>query len=465
MFEAIHKNSGKRITAFRLRYDLEWQGKERDDFYAPIEYIENAEELISKGKKEIKVSFVKEHLRYEGTEKEEDVSAHFRIEDSEAIENKWVTESQEHKLAKQHIVNNLNVLTIYDGQKEVPIHTLEIEDVHIERGIGFKRADVLIDFKKFHEIYGKGICVEIQLSSQKESITNRRTFDRCSYGYSVCWIWSDELEKFNNRLRVTPFNQGIKKYIEELDQIHDDRFSDIAIKIKRLYAENLQNLQSEVEKNKLNLQSIQNIKLGTIQEFRSWTDLATIKVKEDAEKTFTALFKEEISKISLNPYIDKYMQSREQYISLLIHKYLQDNIRLENKSTDFLNNLINNLKIEYKEKLSSLVSDFISKQEDKLNTKMESILANQVNSMLPNILEGYLSNNLNKILNETREKVLQKAYLDLANESTISYLKNKTEIFLEDPETKEMKNIHEFSIKKNKDGTFSIKRLINESKD
>ena len=107
MKEAIHKLTKQRISAWRLTHDLEWQGKERDEFIAPFEYIENWSELRKNKINEVIVSFVKKHKRYTGTEKEEEVSEHFRIETEGAIEDRWANESEEHKLAKKYIYNNI----------------------------------------------------------------------------------------------------------------------------------------------------------------------------------------------------------------------------------------------------------------------------------------------------------------------------------------------------------------------
>src|SRR3990172_9147130 len=190
--EAIHKTSKKRVSAWKIMEDLEWQGKDKDEFIAPEDLIENFEEVLANGKTEVKLIFVHYFKRYEGTEQEENVTSHFRSEDgSLARLNSW-GESDEHKLAKKYIYDN----------------------IEIEKGIGLKRADVLVIFKNYHPVLGRGIAFEVQYSSQEEEKIIIRSFDRASYGYSVVWLWSKDLKNFTNSVKVTPYNQALKEYNE-----------------------------------------------------------------------------------------------------------------------------------------------------------------------------------------------------------------------------------------------------------
>ena len=88
----------------------------------------------------------------------------------------------------------------------------EIKDIRIERGSGKKRADVLVKFKETNSLYGNGIAFEIQISSQTKNETIKRNYDRASYGYSIVWIWSDDLDENKNEYELIPYNEALEEY-------------------------------------------------------------------------------------------------------------------------------------------------------------------------------------------------------------------------------------------------------------
>lgn len=231
MFEAIHKSTGILVSSYKIAEGLAWQGKSKDEFIAPTSAINNWDELNAKGIREVKVSFVNTFDRYEGTDKKQKVMAHFRIETEGAIGDTWVNESEEHKLAKDYIYNNWQQLILYNHEN-ICLKDIPIEDIKIERGIGQKRADVLITFKEFHKVLGNGIAIEIQISPQNACETLIRSYDRAAYGYSICWIWSNELKQFNNLIKVIPYSIALEDYAKELIKMQDSRFAEIGHKIE-----------------------------------------------------------------------------------------------------------------------------------------------------------------------------------------------------------------------------------------
>jgi len=253
MLEAIHKESRKLVSAFKVRNDLEWQGKQKDKFISPSYEIGNWEEQNKKGINECEVTFIKRHKRKEGTEKEQIVSEHFRIITEGFVENPN-NESEEHKLAKKHIYDNYENLIIYNFKDKKVLDFGEIEDIKIESGVGRKRADVLITFKEWHEILGQGVAFEIQISPQEEEETIVRSYDRATYGYSVCWLWSKDLRNFNNRVEVTPYKEAQNNYISSSIKNQDLELSNIAIKAKRFTDEQKEEIMNAVSINEKILQ-------------------------------------------------------------------------------------------------------------------------------------------------------------------------------------------------------------------
>ena len=275
MFEAIHKLTKKRVSTFKLLNSLEWHGKERDEFIAPYETIENWEELYKEGIIEVKVSFVKAHKRYEGTAQEENVVAHFRIENDKARENLQY-ESEQHKLAKQYIYDKIEDIIIINYENKRISEIAEIEDIRIEKGVGEKRADVLITFKKSHPTLGKGIAFEVQISPQNEEKTAIRSFDRACYGYSIVWLWSEDLRRFNNFVKVIPFNLALKEYNENSLGGNILELTNIAEKGKVLTEEIKREIMSAVNINeKIKTQIKEEISEFELNSFRKFKEEIT----------------------------------------------------------------------------------------------------------------------------------------------------------------------------------------------
>src|SRR3990170_4201686 len=293
--EAIHKTSKKRVSAWKIMEDLEWQGKDKDEFIAPEDLIENFEEVLANGKTEVKLIFVHYFKRYEGTEQEENVTSHFRSEDgSLARLNSW-GESDEHKLAKKYIYDNIDNISLINFENKKIKDVGEIEDIKIEKGIGSKRADVLVIFKNYHPILGRGIAFEVQYSSQEEEKTIIRSFDRASYGYSIVWLWSKDLKNFTNSVKVTPYNQALKEYNEMTTYLQNNELSNIAEKARRLTSEIRKEIIDAIVKN--NIKEYNNYKKSLDEEIN--------KLKLDIEQQLKTIVTNSINNEILNNIISE----------------------------------------------------------------------------------------------------------------------------------------------------------------
>ena len=471
MYVAIHKETGRHISSYQIVNSLEWKGKEREEFIAPYHEIGNWEELKRKNIKEVKVSFVIGHSRTYDSGKTF-VDAHFRIETEEAREN-LENESEEHQLAKEHIYlkainDELNIkIKSIGGKKLTEIG--EIEDIKIEKGVGRKRADVLIKFKDLHNIYGKGIAFEIQISPQSDKETIKRSYDRASYGYSIVWIWSNDLKEENNEYELIPYNEALEEYKKQIKEDINKELWDIS---KR----------ADEKVNEINLDINKNLNSWRIKREQLKNDISSSM--ETLSKIYESL-KEDTKERMEKEILDNIKGFNFSEIST---QYFKDN--LGNKLNEFLeerNNLIdgkiNNLllkKIEKKlgeevfnkkieECLNSLLKDYDSKIKNELILKSETFLK-QMNAetklKIQVDLENKFSESIKEFVNiEVKEEVtdlLKKELLSLKEETIDNYSKNKVSYYLKCPICNEDKHIMIFKI--NNDGKIICLKCL-EGKD
>jgi hypothetical protein len=383
MIEAIHKSTKKRVSAFKLANSLEWQGKERDEFIAPFEGIGNIEELLVKGTNEVKVSFVKKHKRYEGTDKEETVSEHFRIETPGAIENYW-GESEEHKLSKKYIYDNIDKIKIINFENKSVPELANIEDITIERGVGVKRADVLITFKEWHPIFGRGIAFEVQISPQKKDETKLRSYDRAAYGFSVVWIWSEDLRDFKNIVKLIPFQDAIQHYNEFVSKQQDDRLSEIAVKSQKFINKITSEVNGAVNSNlnvaKNNLDSVINL-------------MNTLKgkiIKETADEIYKEMNQkiEEIVIGNINENTIISTLNKSDVVNKMIESFVAKNI--EESKKEAIRSISSNME-------SAILKEI-------LNLKNERIKEININEILNGTIDKQISTVIKLRLDIIREK-------------------------------------------------------------
>ncbi len=258
-FKVLHRQSNRIVSIFQFTKDATWKGKEREELIAiPAD--------TPKEVKEIEMCFTHGFKRYEGTEKEQDITAFFKRKSGqpETLSEKRVGgESEAHKLAKNEIYEKLynkeltiNGKNIYElGTKDLTISEEEHSDT------GHSIADVLVKFDSYPNhnlLYGLGINIEIQFSNQNRGKTSERTLSRLRDGWSVMWLWkedfNDDGKLLLKDLNILPREKHLKElkekeydnYLEEINElgnILDNKIFEYKDEIKN----NINDFKSEIE--------------------------------------------------------------------------------------------------------------------------------------------------------------------------------------------------------------------------
>jgi len=355
MLKAIHKDSKKLVSAWQLLKDLSWIGKEREEFIAPWSEIGNILDLQDKGIDEVKVSFVKAHTRNING-KNVLVTAHFRIETEGAIENPE-NESEEHKLAKETIYERIlsDEIEIINFENKKISHLGEISNVYIEKKVGEKRADVLVDFKEIHPILGKGIAFEIQISPQDKARTEERTYDRSIEGYSVVWIWGFELKEFNYKVRIIPYLKALEEYKNSIKKNVQLFLSDIS--------QRAEEKEFIIQKDIGQILERLNFKVRKINEefensYNSYSSkILNITNDKILEKAIEQINKVDVTQI-INSYVQQYIKNDvEEKIKYKINVALKQEIREE----------FNNLKFDIPKEISDEYQTLFKKKMDEID--------------------------------------------------------------------------------------------------
>jgi len=431
MINAIHKESGKLVSVFLLEKDAEWLGREREEFIAPKPEIGNWNVLKEKKISEVKVSYVKAHLR-EYKSGKTFVGAHFRIECIDAIPNP-LNESEEHLLSKEGIYEAIlrNEITI-NGE---PLSIIgEIEDINIEQKLSPSRnsviADVLVKLKKEHPIYGRGIVFEIQFSHQNKEILSERTYSRVVEGYSVCWLY-DSLFKNNELIKkdveVIPFNKAIKNY---QDKIKEEWVGDIN-NISQIYERKLNEIEFKIK----TIEHSFDDKVEQTEEFLN-------QYKSGLYKQFDS-FKEKINSYSL--------ESSERYERNLLNVGNKKTYEIEETSKKYLEELnvlkekifkkIANDK-ELKEEIvkrinipeisSQLASEIIETSTNNVVEGLKEIASNQVNTVVNELVGNKIS-----FLKEIKERIDSEIIPEIKEKFGII----ETDVFFKCSQCKKMKRV------------------------
>lgn len=234
MFHAINTlRNNKMYLSLKVFQDLSLQQTDNNRWICPDSEIENYGEF-EKGT-QIELSYIKE------TQKTKNgvsfsVSPHFRKHPKfKGVELK--KPSKDHNLIVDLIYNllltekikDINIVTseyYYNKSKEVFYYNKLIDldlditsinyEVTVESENNTKRADIFIMFNKVNEIYGKGICFEIQLSKQKTEITKDRTFHRALLGLSTIWIYRKDIINKDSVL-IIPKTMVVFPYLNVLN--------------------------------------------------------------------------------------------------------------------------------------------------------------------------------------------------------------------------------------------------------
>jgi hypothetical protein len=287
MLAAIHKNSQQPITIARLLSDLEWIGREKEDFISPRSRVINWDRV---GERDVKVIFVRESI--------DGRRAHFRIQDDVAIGNN-INESDDHKKAKEGIyfaLLNDEIKLSFGGRTYFPSE-LDIKDITLEtptnNSSNAKILDVCLMLKEFHPILGNGIAFEIQFSNQTIVVEEIRTYHRVSDGYSCVWLKKNDfngLNKLNQTtLEITPFRNVAEMFEEKKKLNETERLNELGRIINRDKLE-LENLSSRLNFSlKIKREELEDLK----KEINSSIEECSIKYKEEiTSEVFNQLNKE-----------------------------------------------------------------------------------------------------------------------------------------------------------------------------
>lgn len=350
MLNAIHKESGEFVSAWKLLNDVTWIGLNKDEFISPYSEIGNWEEIEG----EVPVIFV--------NESKDGRQAHFRINHPIAIGSYW-NESYEHKFTKENIYNLLmnDEITFNHGLDKYKLKDFKIEDIIIEQKIAnnknAKIADVLIKFKDNHFIIGNGIIIEVQFSSQNIDRTELRTYDRALKGFSCVWIWEKELDKLNNNFEIINYREAINEFWEKEKYSKESEVRDYSKKIEEKILD-LTELKLTIE-----------LKLRDFEEKLN----SLLKIKNNIEKEFNDELKtkkqkliEEINKEELSSYINDLKIKINNEFKFQINNLEEFHKELKLKSIDKLKEI--NKEEIIKEITNNLKEIVLFQLSDEINT-------------------------------------------------------------------------------------------------
>lgn len=239
MFYAINSNTLEKVNSLAIEFDSSYLLKDDEVWYADPNNIESCPKDIDINK--IVVKFrrgCEEKINKFGTVFS--VTPCWFIPNKEKLGINLIPETKEHILAKNFIYNELknnslvfkyssvnkpekydNIITLSD--MDIDYNKIGTEII-VSNGVR-QIADVIIPFKKFSQLFGTGIIMEIQFSKQYDETTNNRTVDWAIKGYSVVWLWYydfgiiDDLITLNKRsINLDAYNNILKKWNEEINR-------------------------------------------------------------------------------------------------------------------------------------------------------------------------------------------------------------------------------------------------------
>ena len=384
---ALHKDSEKMVSAESLLFNPEWMNKINDKWILPDSEISNLQEI--KEKKIIPYcSFIKPHER-SGVM----VRAHFRSINEFVLTKNPENESEEHKLAKDEIYYKIweNEISFDIGGKEYYSKDLGEFEVFIEKGIGSKRADVILILNKYHPVLGSGIVVEVQLSYQSFDTTNIRSYDRALQGYSVVWLNDKHFYKgslVNSKLKVRPVREVLDIYEKET---LEERERQVAI-----YSSYLNKTIEDFSKQKENIQ----FKINDMnRQLEGLSNVLSEKIKKNIE--------EELSLES--DKIKKGFKDELQFFSNSLKEIADGNYREASKNISEQNNRLNeiyNKEIEnMRIKIKTLTFDRFNEELEKITREL--ILGDEIKLEVKKVINENLESQKERMFEMAREIVYE----------------------------------------------------------
>lgn len=239
MIGAINHTTKKYILAMNLELDPSYQFPKEEKWYIDPNDILNYNKEKVKDITKIEARYRKGNdkvINWNGTEYS--IAPCFFIPNKTKLSINIIPESKEHKLAKNWVYNRIKnkklefiystVSRPWDYENKINIKDLNVdyEKVGIETVVKnnkVQRADIIIPLKKYSELWGAGLIIEIQFSKQYDSTTEKRNNEWAFKGYSVCWIWDTDFENISSelmelkedKLKVEPIQKILHEFSEK----------------------------------------------------------------------------------------------------------------------------------------------------------------------------------------------------------------------------------------------------------
>lgn len=267
----------KKVHAFQINKDSSYIKPEEDIFKAIPDSIENYDDVIREHNLDfIEVRYKKGHLRKYSQDKIATVVPHFFIPNKKKRGIVEINESPEHKKIKEfmyhYFFENEDIEMIYSKYKrkgkyinqtvklkDLPISynnfSIKKEDffeIGLTDNFNTRRVDLFFKFDNFNSLWGEGLVIEVQLSSQSERIINERTLDRALKGYSTIWIKKEHFEDYKaNKLELKENKLFINSWhsvIQYDSEIIETRIHNKIKKYSRLFDEKVISCENELKK-------------------------------------------------------------------------------------------------------------------------------------------------------------------------------------------------------------------------
>jgi len=385
MIFAIHKKTGKEVSAEKVISDSSWIGTQKDEWICPEHFIHTPKiERINKGINEVKMCFVNSTDR----------RVHFRriTEGIQLLED--VSESYEHKTAKEKIYELLwdKEIKFLINDEIKSLDDFNNYDIFIEERIGFsgKIADVLIRFNEKDSILGKGIVFEIQFSKQSDDHTTERTWARVLDGYTVVWLWENDFDNdmnlLNKTIKVKSYNNILEEYKKYNEEDLIFRIKEYSLKID----DKIKDLKScndlfkqEIEfKKRQYRDELKNEFDDRIEDFNNQGQILTSQIEEK--------FKSDIKHITIQKTEDL-----KNELTSILPKLKNDVINEVSKSKSIKEMVYQEMQIATKEILKDVL-DF-EKIKEQVNTQSLELIDSSINKIKEQVDER-INKTANKII-------------------------------------------------------------------
>lgn len=131
-----------------------------------------------------------------------------------------------------------------------------------------KRADIFFPINKKKDIFGKGICIEIQLSPQSYEKTEERSLHRAYLGLSTIWIRNKDLEIDDKQIFLTNEELEILPYLHILNKANEKATEIIRLEYERqgiLIDNKIAQVKEELRKLTIAGQLCPSCKIGVLE--------------------------------------------------------------------------------------------------------------------------------------------------------------------------------------------------------